>query len=128
MRMLQADGDLANNLARFGPGKWPALANKRFQRRTVDELHDQVEAVADLVGVEGGDNVRMVQPGGGADFAMKCLASRCRASDVGAEHLDGHRAVHGPVRRAVHAADGASADLLLYDVLAENESVDAAGE
>src|SRR5689334_24999898 len=53
----------------------------------VDVLHRDVEQAFGLTGIEDGDDVRMVEPGGGLSLADEALAEAAIAGEVGGQDL-----------------------------------------
>ena len=70
------------------------------QRRSVDELHDEVEPVAVLAGVVGRDRMRVAEAGGRLRLAPE-PGRRLGVDTCRGQQLDGHR----PVQPQVDAAD-----------------------
>ena len=70
----------------------------------------------------------MRQPAGGADLALERLPRVGGPRQVGGQHLDRDRPVHGAVPRLIHAAHRPAADLIEDDIRAELEAVGATVE
>ena len=66
-------------------------------------------------GVEHGNDVGMLEPGGEPDLANESVHAD-RARQLGMQHLDGHRPVVTPVARQPHRGHAAPAQLALHRV------------
>ena len=68
----------------------PALGEKVVERLSFDQFHrEEVGAVSFLDRVER-DDVRMIEGGDGARFALEAGEALGIAGDVGRQHLEGH--------------------------------------
>ena len=75
-------------------GQRPQVADQGGEVGPVDVFEHQVAAVVGLVGVEGGDDVRVNEPGRRPHFALKELPGPLRPRQVGGEHLERHDPPH----------------------------------
>ena len=109
VRRREAAGDLdrvVDRLARLDR----AGVHLGAQRSPDEELGHQVARLVLLAEVVDGDEVRMVQPAGGAGLELESLQLLGPALDhAGVEHLDGDVAAHAGVARAPHDAGCAAA-------------------
>ena len=72
--VLQAEGGLADEIRRrASTASGPSCATSRSRLDAIDELHHEEVQVAGLVGVVGGDDVGVRQPGGGSELAVESL-------------------------------------------------------
>jgi len=65
-----------------------------------------------LAGVDGQHDVRVAEPRGGVGLAGEALDVGGILGEPRLEHLDGHQAIHRPLARLEHGADGALPDTL----------------
>jgi hypothetical protein len=72
-----------------------------------------------LVGVVGHDDVRMVQPGGVFDLALKAGAGTLLLHQIGGQHLEGHDPIHAYVEGLVDLAHPAGPEALENAILTE---------
>ncbi len=96
------------------------------ERFAPDVGHDVVEEPVGLTAVEQRENVGMLQPGGGLDFAQEPLAAQ-RSGQLGMEDLDGDRAVVTEVVGQIHGGHATCPELAL-DAVAVGESSCKLGE
>src|SRR5262245_30610648 len=80
------------------------------QRYALEVLHDQERGPAILADVVERADVRMVQPGDRAGFAMDPRAELRVSRQCGREDLDGDRTVEASVARLVNLAHATGAD------------------
>jgi len=89
-----------------------SMADELIEIGTGDEFGDEVVNSPVFAGVEGGDDVGMVQACDGADFAIKAAEEFGVALDFGAEDLDGDGPVHSLVESFVDGSHSAAANAL----------------
>ncbi len=94
MRVLQAQGCLAHRSAGLHDRERTVLPQFIGEARAIDVFHCQNWRVACLFGIERGDDVRMVQPGGGLRFAMEALGGPCFGDELGSDYLYRHLPAH----------------------------------
>ena len=70
------------------------------QRLTLNEGHREPEPPRALTGIEHGEDVRMLEPRGEPNLALKALGAE-RAAEIGMQHLEGHVATVPQVVREV---------------------------
>ena len=104
------------------------LLDERREVAAVDELHDEILDVAGLARVVGGDDVRMLEPGGGVHFALEALDGRFVFHRGGRHHLQRDDALHPPMLGLVDLAHAAGADLGEDHVVAHDQPRAATGE
>ena len=83
-------------------------------------FHDQKVQAANLVGVEGTNDIRMVQFGSSSYLAVETRQGIRVCQDAGVDYLDGDRPVHDLVDRQVdhaHAATPQLADDAIFRVV-----------
>ena len=81
-------------VARFRDRQRAALLDQLGQVDALDILHRQEVGAVGLVGVVGLDNVRMIELGGGMDFALKPLDRLRTGQPFLANDLEGDDAAH----------------------------------
>jgi len=88
----------------------PALGEKVVERLSFDQFHrEEVGAVSFLDRVER-DDVRMIEGGDGARFALEAGEALGIAGHVGREHLERYVAAEFGIRSAVNLTHSASAN------------------
>ena len=75
-------------VAGLADGQGPGLPDQPRQVRALDIFHDQQMRAADLIGVDGVDDVGMVQRGGGPDLAVKAPHRSRVGQAIGLDHLE----------------------------------------
>ena len=98
-----------------------------LQRDAVDELHHEVRRLRVLLDGVDGDDVLIVDGGGGPGLADEALAGRAVGGVGRRQHLDGDDAVQLLVERLEHDAEAALADDLEHLVMAEPAEVAGLG-
>lgn len=112
MRVLQALGGLANVIAGVRH-RQPAVCGDDFiQVGAVNELHHQEVQVAGLLGIEGGDDVAVPQPGGRLHLAAESPHGRVVANQFRLDDLQRDHPVHDLVLRLVDIAHTTPSDQL----------------
>ena len=122
MGVMQPGGSLADDLTGQADRDRIALADELVEVGPVDVFHDQIMPALDLVGVEGGDDVGVMQLGGGANLALEHLHGLGRLHELRRQHLDGHDALHRHVHGLVDPAHAALPQLVENLVLAQKEA------
>ena len=92
-------------------------ANTCFQVAAVDQPHVDIEAAVDLAVIVDGDDVRVVQPGGGVRLPAEPLGEAGVLGQVRRKHLDRHDSVGRGVVGAPYFADAAAAQQLHQPVV-----------
>src|SRR5262249_41518875 len=126
--VLQAKCGLANHIAGLADGQWAAKLDQFLKVRTVHEFHHQEKPVVDGVCVVGSDDVRVDQPGGGANFALEELPGTIGAGVAGRQDLQSDHTVHGHVFGLEHPSHAAAADLIEDAILPKDETVGLAAK
>src|SRR5262245_15282722 len=110
VRVLEPRGDLANVVARLADRQRAGQLHHLAQVGALDKLHGEVVRVADAVGVEGADDVRVRQPRHRLELALE-LAHRIRlGTQVLTQHLERDRAISAGVPGLVDLADPSLAE------------------
>ncbi len=108
--VLQAERRLPDVLARFGERQRPLALQIGGKTFALDELHDEEVQTAGLVGVEGGDDVRVLQLRRRPHLLLEALHAG-RVVDQGwIDDLERDQALHPPVFRLVDGAHAALAE------------------
>src|SRR5713226_2915269 len=111
--MLQAHGRLANVIAGAGNGQRAVALDDLAQVHAVlDVLHHQQVVAVDLGGVEGADDVWMIELGGGTDLPLKSLYRLEIDDAVLADNLESDDASQTALPGLVHRAHAAFAQAL----------------
>lgn len=112
VRDLQSFCDFHSNFQQLSERQC-APAQALGERLAVEELHDEeVGTVLRAYVVEMAD-VRMIQRGNGAGFALKTLLEFGIVGEVSGENLDGDNAIEARVFRAVDLSHAAGAERCL---------------
>jgi len=90
VRVLQPPGGFAPEAEGLGKRRGRRAVEPLTQVLALDVRHGEPEMACGLAGVEDGEDVRMLQPGGGVDLVEEPLGTHLDA-DLGAEHLERHR-------------------------------------
>jgi hypothetical protein len=110
MRRVQSRCDLRTVLERLR--NWQRALGKHFvERCALDELHCDEGGAGVLVDVVDGDDVRVIESGGGTRLLDEPTASIGVGRCLGRQHFDRHRSPEPAVDRAVHHAHAAAANL-----------------
>jgi hypothetical protein len=83
VRVVEATGRLEQAIDRLLDRQPPLLADDRGQVLSGNVFHDQEVRSLHLVGIVGGDDVGMAQPGGRLDLAKKPLQSNRILDELG---------------------------------------------
>src|SRR5262245_9363469 len=114
--MLQPEGGLANIFAGFGHWEGAAFGGTARQADAVDVFHRQKMNLACLLGVEGGDDIRMREASGGPDLATKPLDGRRLVGEFAIEDFEGYRPLHEEMLRPIDSAHAADAEQLSHSI------------
>jgi hypothetical protein len=87
----------------------------------LDVFHDQVVRAGMLVGVVGGHDVGVREPGGGLHLAIEAIDSLRRSHRGRGKHFDGHHPVHAPMQGLDDHAHAALAQLVENHILVEDQ-------
>jgi hypothetical protein len=85
-------------------------AHQLGEAEPLDILHDEEVQAAGLVGVEGGDDVGVLQPGRRPHLLVEALQRGAVAHQAGVDHLEGDQPLHAPVFGLVDRPHAALAD------------------
>ena len=116
---LEPEGRLADDLAGVGDRQRVAAAEHLAGAQAVDVLHDQQARAADLAGVVGADDVRMIDRPGGLHLAVEAGDRAFVPGVVGAQELHGDHAAEPGMEGLPDRAHSAFAELFDELVLAE---------
>src|SRR5579872_657210 len=108
VRDLQSFCDFHSNFQQLSERQC-APAQALGERLAVEELHDEEVGTVLRADVVEMANVRMIQRGNGAGFALKTLLKLGSVGEVSGENLDGHEAIEARVFRAVDLSHAAGA-------------------
>ena len=111
MGVSQRPCALENDAQGFGLLDRLAVGQQVIHRLPVDELHDKVVVAAGLPHVEGLDDIGMIQPGGGATFAVETVHEFLVLTETTWKHLDGHHPIQAELLGLEHDGHGALPDL-----------------
>ena len=99
-------------------GSGPVASQPFAERLALDVGHGEPQpAVGQLAGVEHGEDVRVLQPGGDLDLALE-PGRALRRDQLGVQHLEGDGAVVAEVVREEDRGHAAPAELALDGVAA----------
>ena len=112
-RMVEAFGDLRNQLGHLVEGQALAGFHHLLQRASLEELHRDVGDAVLLADVVDRDDVRMVQPAGGFRLAQKTFADFLErlGRQRRVERLDRDFALDQRIDGAIHHAHRAAPQL-----------------
>jgi len=109
-------------LCRFAPDpehvlerELPVPRQSLAQALALDVRHGEPQLSTRFARVEHGEDVRVLQPGGIADFALEAIGTE-RGGKVGVEYLQGHRSVVPQVVREIDRSHATNAELALERV------------
>jgi hypothetical protein len=89
----------------------PAACKALLQRFALQQLHDEIRVtVANIADVVKGADVRMLEGGDRAGFALEAVSRLGGLGDIRGQHLDGDVAIEPRVARLVDLAHAARAD------------------
>ena len=121
MRDLQSFCDFHSNFQQLR--QWQsAPAQALGKRLAVEELHDQEVGTVLRADVVEMADVRMIQRGNGAGFALETLLKFGIVGEMSGENLDGNGAIEARVFRAVHLAHAAGAERRLNFIGAKSRA------
>ena len=110
-------------------GAGPVVADRLGQGAALDELrHDEAREVGGTADVEDGDDVRVVEAGGGAGLGEVGVGVLRTGDEVRVRHLDRHRALQLLVAGQVDAAEAALAQEPLDAVTADVRRQQGSGD
>ena len=110
--VLQAQRRLADAGARLGHRQRAGSLQMLGQTDALDVFHRPGSAsFAGLVGVVGGDDVRVVQTGGGVDLAAEALGRARPGQMLRSNHLEGDLPAHHAMFGQPHGAHSARPEL-----------------
>ncbi len=122
MGVLQAKGGLAHVFAGSGDGQGAVALDDLAQVGAVlDIFHDQEKSAGDFIGVEGADDVGMIELSGGADFPLETLDRLRVDGAVLADDLDGDDAAQAALPGLVHRAHAAFPQAVEEDIGAQGQ-------
>ncbi len=120
--------DLADVVAGLADGQRPLPPDQLLQVGAVHEFEDEEVAAVDLVGVVGGDDVRVDELGRRPHLAQEHFLGAVGAQQVGGQHFEGDDAAHRAVFGLEDAAHAAAADLVENAVLPQQKARRAADQ
>jgi hypothetical protein len=126
VRLAERVGDLARDAQRLVDRKLALAVELVAQRLAGDVRHHVVQQPVGLPRVEEWQDVRVLQPRGGADLGEEPLAAE-RGTEVGVEHLDGDVALVAEIVREIDRGHPARAELAL-NAVAVSETAGETGE
>ncbi len=109
------EGETAGRVARFHR----AVGQHAGQGPTLHQRHGEVGPAVALAGVVDGDDVGMVEEGGGADFRLEAGKVFRRGELAAQDHLQGDGALEAAVPGPVDDAHAAAAQLFQEVIVAE---------
>ena len=119
--VLKPASRLQDVLDRLGDRERPMIPDDAGQVLAIDVLHGQVVHPLMLTSVVGRDDVRVFQLGRRLHLAVEPLDSPSLLHGRRGEDLDCHQPFHSPVLGLQHYAHAAFAQLIQYDVFAEDQ-------
>jgi len=122
MGILQTPRRLEHAIDRQRDGERPLLLHQGIQVPAFDVFHGKEMAPLGLIGVEGGDDVRVRQPGSGLDLAMEPFDRLIGVGGQARQHLQGYDPAHEPVPRLVHLAHPSLAQPVQDHVIAHHQT------
>lgn len=99
----------------------PPFLDDGRQVAPLDVLHNQQVHAVGVVGVERGDDVGMIEPGGSRDFALEAGDDSGILHQGRRKHFDSHDAMHPAMLGLEHLPHAAGADLVEDRVVPEDE-------
>ena len=130
----QGRGDLVHQVAGLGGRLRPVVLDVLFQVLARHVLHDEEvqhracgRLAGGLAGVDGGDDVGMLQLGDGADLGEEAAQDALVLVGTQRQHLDGHLAAHADVLGPEDDAHAAGAEPIQDAVIAEDQAEGRAG-
>ena len=118
---FEAAGGLDHAVDGLGDGHRPAVADDAIEVTAFDEIHHQEMDAAVFVGVDGGDDVGMLEPAGGLDFAAKSHDGLTIAREGRRQDLQSTDSAQAAVASLEHHAHSALTELVEDDVVADQE-------
>ena len=112
MRVVERTGDLTCNAHGIDNWQLSFTFQSRAQRFACHQRHDVVQQSVGVARVEQRQDVRMLQPSGGADLAQEPLSTEC-GTEIWMQHLDGDVAVVLEVVCEVHGGHATRAEFAL---------------
>ena len=109
VRVVERARHFACNTYGISDGQLTFAFEACTQRFARDERHHVVQQAVRLAAVEQRENVRVLQPRGGADLGEKPFAAK-RRTKVGVQHLDRDIALMLDVVREIHGGHAAGAE------------------
>jgi hypothetical protein len=117
----QPVADLLHDLELLFEGLGRVGSDQVFEVFPLEQLHGHVDLALLLAEVVDGDDVRVVEAGGGPRLALEALAQLVVGAKAGGDRLDGDKAVQDGILGLVHDAHGPlaerSEDLVLPEPL-----------
>jgi hypothetical protein len=115
VRVLECRGDFAGDAERFFDGESALAAQPFAERLAFDERHGEEHAPVGLSGIEEGEDVRVVEPGGGADLGEEAVVAH-RCVELRVQNLQRHGPVVLQVGREKYDGRSAAPDLAQHRV------------
>src|SRR5262245_65170026 len=124
----QSECRLADAVARLRHRQGTAFLNQPAQVDALDILHGNVVTFGSHIGVDGPDQVGMIEPGSDLDLAGKAADDNRIAEQVLANNLEGDDAAELPVSGLEHLSHATLAKALQHHVVAQEQFLAAAGK
>src|SRR2546430_3880050 len=118
-------GRAAQHLQRHGHGQRALGIEEEAERASLDELHRDEEDPAHLPDAVDRDDVRMIELGHHARFALESLGGLDAETELRRQHLQGHRAPQPDLGRLEDHAHSPACQLALDIVFAREHHADA---
>ena len=116
--VLQSQGHLTGNLAGVGDAQRTSR-RQPIDTRAIDQFHHEKQRAIFFTGIEGRDNVRMVQPANQVHFLLESLQKQAAFLEAGPQYFQGHQLAEPQMSRAIHGAHAAAADDIEQFIVAE---------
>ena len=124
MGMAQAKGGLGHVSGHLRGGERAALPEQLFEVPTGNILHDDIEEIADLIGVESADDVGMIKPAEQPHLPVK-PADRARpGGNPRRDDLESDEAAHELVLGLEHTAFVTLPQAIKDNVAADDKAID----
>jgi hypothetical protein len=112
VRVGQPERRLARVVARLRDRQWAAVAEHVREAPPLHELHDEHRDRPDLLGIEGGDDVRVLEPRRGLHLLAEPFDRAGMFEQPRANHFERNRSLHEGVFGLVHRSHAAATEQL----------------
>ena len=123
---LQPLGGLKHVVDSFGDREWAILLHQCRKVLALDVFHDQEVGTIGLVGIVGGDDIRMAELGRRLHFSLEAGCCQRILGDRRRQHLDRHDSLHAAMLGLEHLPHPARPDLVDERVVAQDQRLDFA--